>query len=107
MKCRLRSDIKDFIIFLLGIGVLGVVGFVLCLIVGYIALQVFDLALYSGYVINPLNYYLMNGFGILLIILLTLGVIALVGVPIYRCFKYFITKGFNWKSVKEIFLECE
>lgn len=107
MKCRLRKDIKDFIIFLLGLGVLGVVGFVLCFIFGYIALQVFDLALYIGYVSSPLNYYSMNGFGILMLVVLTLGAIALVGIPIYRSFKYFITKGFNWKSVKEIFLECE
>ena len=107
MKCRLRKDIKEFIIFLLGLGVLYVLGCVLCLIFGYTALQVFDLALYSGYVTSPLAYYLMNGFGVLLIILLTSGAIALVGIPIYHCFRYFITKGFNWKSIKEIFLECE
>lgn len=107
MKCRLRRDIKEFIIFILGMGVLGVVGLVLCFMIGYVALQVFDLALYSGYVTSPLNYYSMNGFGILLIISLTLGATALVGIPMYQCFKYFITKGFSWKSVKEIFLECE
>lgn len=107
MKCRLRKDIKDFIIFIVGMGVLYVLSCILCLIVGYIALQVFDLALYSGYVTSPLSYYLMNGFGILMFVLLTSGAIALVGISIYLCFKYFITKGFSWKSVKEIFLECE
>lgn len=107
MKCRLRKDIKEFIIFLLWLGVLGVLGYILCLIVGYIALQVFDLAVYSGYVTSPLAYYLMNGFGILMLVLLTSGAIALVGLPIYWSFRYFIIKGFNWKSIKEIFLECE
>jgi len=103
MKCRLRRDIKEFIIFLLGLGVLYVLGCILCLIIGYIALQVFDLALYSGYVTSPLSYYLMNGLAILLIMLF----ICLGMTLIYSGFSYFITKGFNWKSIKEIFLECE
>ena len=107
MKCRLRKDIKDFIIFIIGLGILYMLGYVLCLIFGYVALQVFDLALYSGYVSSPLNYYSMNGFDIITSVLLILGAIALVGIPIYQCFRYFITKGFNWKSIKEIFLECE
>ena len=107
MKCRLRKDIKEFFLFILGIGIFGVVCWALCVIVGYIAFQLFDIALYSGYISSALSYYGMNGLGILLLLLIGCGTLVLIIMPIYSAIKYFKDNGMSWKSIKEIFLECE
>lgn len=107
MKCRLRKDIKEFFLFILGMILLLGMGWVVCIIVGYIALQVFDLAIYSGYVTNPLDYYYYNGFGIVICGVLILGTSGLIIIPIYSAITYFKDNGMSWKSIKEIFLECE
>lgn len=107
MKCRLRRGIKEFFLFLIGIGIFGVVCWALCIIVGYIALQIFDIALYEDYVVNALSYCGMNGLGILLLLLIGCGTLILIIIPIYSAIKYFKDNGMGWKSIKEIFLECE
>ena len=107
MKCRLRKDIKEFLLFILGMSIFGVVCWTLCVIVGYIALQIFDIALYSGYVSSALSYYGMNGLGIWFLLIIGCGTLALITIPIYSAIKYFIDKGMSWKSIKDIFLECE
>lgn len=107
MKGRLKRDIKEFFAFTIGIGIFGLFCWALCVIVGYVAFQLFDLAIYTGYVSSALSYYGTNGVGILFILLVGAGTLALVGIPIYKGISYFIDNGISWKSVRDIFLECE
>lgn len=107
MKCRLRKDIKEFFLFILGMSIFGVVCWALCVIVGYMGLQIFNIALYGGYVSSALSYYGMNGLGIWFLLLVGYGALALIIMPIYSVIKYFKDNGMSWKSIKEIFLECD
>ena len=108
-KCRLRREIKDFIVFIFVVAVLVGLFPLFCISVGWFLVQM-DVALFGGYVESALDYYFRNGLGAFFI-LIVIGFVLFIGyflieairVPI----KYFWKKGLSWKSIKDIFLECE
>ena len=109
MKCRLKKDIKEFISGTLGLIIL-ISGFLLIfLIIGKLAFMC-DIIIYTGVAYSEFEFYIANGALSFLILAVILGVMFLLCrslIGICKALWFLFKMKFTWKSIKEIFLECE
>lgn len=109
MKCKIRPEIKEFfyilIVAVLLVLMLSVAACVLSLLVGYVAVQWFDIYMIL-YAQSPYTYYIKEGLIFVIILgvggflILSIGLLLPTIIELVR-FKY------TWKNIKGLIIVCE
>lgn len=110
MKCRLRPEIKEFaqgsVIVIIALSLITTILFGLAFLIGYISVQGFDLCMLVS-AQSPCEYYVKDGFVLLLIISFIVCLVMIILPPIYIIIKGLLKFKYTWKNIKELILICD